>query len=90
MKLEKYEEQCPECEGKGCYNKQSKFSITCQRCLGTGKLDWLEKIHGKDPNNVEKIAVKNNTKNIVMIEDLGITLKSNATINIADFVHEML
>ncbi len=31
---------CPVCEGKGFF---------CDKCLGTGKLDWVEQIVGKKP-----------------------------------------
>ena len=40
MKLEPGEVLCPECKG----GKEIWF---CPRCLGTGKLDWVELCMGK-------------------------------------------
>jgi RecJ-like exonuclease len=45
-KLEKYEVLCKECSGKGFLNKGRYYPV-CPKCLGTGKLDWLEVLFGK-------------------------------------------
>ena len=68
MKLEEYEENCPDCEGSGWLNKL--HGIECEKCLGTGKLDWLEKIRGKRSINREKFIIKNNTNKNIIINDL--------------------
>jgi len=36
---------CPKCNGIGLYNK-----FSCDRCHGSGKLDWIEYIKGKKPD----------------------------------------
>jgi DnaJ-class molecular chaperone len=57
MKLEEYEEICPECEGEGSYvtasvlftdqsGKPLKFK--CNKCGGTGKTNWLDKIYNRN------------------------------------------
>jgi len=91
MKLEDWEEICPTCNGRGWYNKrvnQTNFSTSCWRCLSTGKLNWIEKIRGKDPNNVEKFVIRNNTKKEIIVQDLGINLEPNTSINVLDLIHE--
>ncbi len=39
---------CSECNGNG-HIKNEKY-ISCKRCQGEGKLDWIENIVGKKPN----------------------------------------
>jgi len=53
--LEKGEEFCSKCNGSGSlasrhksYNGKS-YKLTCPKCLGMGKLDWIEVIRGKKP-----------------------------------------
>ena len=39
---------CPKCNGTGVYyNKYDISTFTCSKCLGEGKLDWIENIVGK-------------------------------------------
>ena len=47
------EECCPKCKGKGCVRKYKKTTyyefnplLACDKCLGNGKIDWVEKITG--------------------------------------------
>ena len=51
VELKPGEEICPQCEGTG--EEPGKFiegfRITCHRCWGDGKLDWIEMAMGK-PN----------------------------------------
>jgi len=51
--LDKGEEFCSKCNGSGSlasrhksYNGKS-YKLTCPKCLGMGKLDWIEVIRGK-------------------------------------------
>ena len=61
MKLEEWEEICPDCKGNGsddpcigcdkidctkCKYISTLISL-CDRCNGTGKIDWLEKVMDK-------------------------------------------
>lgn len=44
---------CPKCNGKGkIKSKTSYFKMiilfTCDKCLGSGKIDWVETIMGKN------------------------------------------
>lgn len=56
MKLNPGEVKCKNCNGYGSLNpylkkKSSKsyslIGIKCPKCLGTGKLDWIENVVGK-------------------------------------------
>lgn len=50
MKLKEGEVECPVCKGTGDdirYNSNEDFCPHCPKCLGTGKLDWLEMVVGK-------------------------------------------
>lgn len=42
--------KCPKCNGTGeVKNLFSKFlKNLCPRCIGSGKLDWIERIVGKE------------------------------------------
>lgn len=65
IKLEKGGMICPECNGTGIseyvqeINIQNYQTITgktfCKKCLGNGKLDWIENLVGKENplNNVQ-------------------------------------
>lgn len=58
IKLEKGEMICPECNGSGIseyvqeINIENYQTITgktfCEKCFGTGKLDWIENLVGKE------------------------------------------
>ena len=52
MKLELGEVICPKCEGGGSYPKkfaklEDPYYNRCIKCLGSGKLDWIEMCMGK-------------------------------------------
>jgi len=54
IKLEDGEKFCPKCDGKGRvphkwagYGGTRKGSLTCDKCLGEGKIDWIENATGK-------------------------------------------
>lgn len=56
LKLKEGELVCDKCEGKGgnAYNHPSDDLtkpewVRCQKCQGTGKVDWIENIVGKKP-----------------------------------------
>jgi len=41
--VEEFEIKCPQCDGNGYDNK----GFICNKCIGEGKLDWIENIVGK-------------------------------------------
>lgn len=45
------EHLCPKCRGKGRvpmkHSKIPSMLLECDKCLGVGKLDWVEKATGK-------------------------------------------
>jgi DnaJ-class molecular chaperone len=52
--LREGENFCPKCNGKGRVLKDNRKNTTftrstleCNKCLGSGKLDWIEEIVGK-------------------------------------------
>jgi len=47
IKLESYEMICPYCNGEGHLHSNPDFG-TCVKCLGDGKIDWVQNIVGKD------------------------------------------
>ena len=49
MELLPGEEICPNCKGSGDGTGKyiEGYRITCQRCWGEGKLDWIEMAMGK-------------------------------------------
>ncbi len=60
MKLKKGEILCDKCYGAGCVSKKKHtmvdldhieydWSYKCDKCKGTGKLDWVENVVGKKP-----------------------------------------
>jgi hypothetical protein len=50
-KIEEYEEACPYCDGKGYIPKGEDDITSCYQCRGSGKLDWLERLFGKQSNS---------------------------------------
>jgi len=51
MKLEQGEIICDECNGSGGYRQKPINSfLVCKKCLGSGKLNWVENIFGKREN----------------------------------------
>ena len=45
-----YDNKCKYCDGTGNLINTSPFG-TCPKCLGDGKLDWVEEIVGKNTND---------------------------------------
>jgi len=58
IKLQDGEKFCPKCDGRGKVpkNKSSglRFSVQlqCDKCLGDGKIDWIEEAVGKRKKQV--------------------------------------
>ena len=51
LKLEEGEMICDKCEGTG--TAKGEEWISCSKCLGSGKVDWIENIMGKKiPGNI--------------------------------------
>jgi len=46
MKLEEYEEICPECKRGYSVIDELDYCFRCARCRGRGKIDWVDKIMG--------------------------------------------
>jgi len=58
IELNKGEKFCDKCKGKGVVLNRHKALrppyktikyLECNKCLGAGKLDWVEEIVGKNP-----------------------------------------
>ncbi len=52
IQLNDGEKFCPKCDGKGKvkqngYYLTTNIVLTCDKCLGDGKIDWIEKATGK-------------------------------------------
>jgi len=50
VELQEGEQFCPKCNGKGRVKKNNlplSITLECDKCLGSGKLDWIEKATGK-------------------------------------------
>lgn len=54
IELSEGENFCLKCDGKGVVPKEGKIfgrkgiiNLVCNKCLGDGKLDWVEKVVGK-------------------------------------------
>jgi len=45
--LEKGEQFCEKCKGKGKVKSSNNSLLICSKCYGVGKLDWIEKAMGK-------------------------------------------
>ena len=46
--LEEYEIVCDKCSGEGTIPVEgTRFCTNCPKCLGDGKIDWIENIVGK-------------------------------------------
>jgi DnaJ-class molecular chaperone len=58
VEINEGEEICPKCDGKGRVKlpngKGRLYSATlnCDKCLGAGKIDWVEKATGKKVKHV--------------------------------------
>jgi hypothetical protein len=85
--LKEGETICPECNGTGKNGpgKRLGIIIACRKCLGTGKLDWLERIFGKNirifnPYNsmtlpiLQKFCSKLIVKELVSVQPMNIKL----------------
>lgn len=54
IKLEEYEEICPCCDGEKHF---------CNRCGGTGKIDWIDKLMGSRKSfdfDITNLSILNN------------------------------
>ena len=55
ISLKEGEHFCPKCDGKGKVKDFNKYriykcifiSLVCNKCLGDGKIDWIETATGK-------------------------------------------
>ncbi len=47
MKVEEGEMACNDCKGTGNIEFNADVLITCIKCQGAGKVDWIENIVGK-------------------------------------------
>jgi hypothetical protein len=56
LKLKKGEVLCNKCNGKGFFGR-GRFPPVCPKCLGAGKLDWVENIVGKRRSAPQKLKV---------------------------------
>jgi hypothetical protein len=64
VELKEGEEFCPLCKGRGrvvgAINERfpscARPALFCHKCLGTGKLDWIEKVIGKKPTIPEHMT----------------------------------
>lgn len=76
IELVEGEYKCPECEGDGIVMGDYPYSDVCPKCLGEGKLDWIENAMGKKkkPIPIETIKLTAN----------GRRLKDNWTIETED------
>ena len=61
--LNEGERFCPKCDGKGEIPKKSpnffsksNLMLVCNKCLGDGKIDWVENVVGKKVKNGEGIS----------------------------------
>lgn len=67
MKLEEHEYICSKCDGGGfIFHKVLDCSTICGKCLGSGKVNWIENILGKKQTlppkvDVGRVMVSSNT-----------------------------
>lgn len=55
-RLEEGEVFCDRCNGTGIVdNTKGSGTYNCRKCLGTGKLDWIENVVGKSNDKPRKI-----------------------------------
>ena len=80
MELKKEEVVCPECHGTGNRAKWDqipdyKCYLKCDKCDGTGKMDWIEAVVGKKP----KIRFKYHHNMPLMIKKESLIVTTNVT-----------
>lgn len=60
---------CPECEGYGATPKEIKsmdeIQMTCQKCQGTGKVDWCQAAVGVPPPKDFRLSFTDFAKNFL-------------------------
>ena len=89
IKLEEYEELCPECNGSGSPEEIIEDQMmyrTCCYCGGTGKTDWLQKINKKDKLNRDIMNFTLVFKPICPIEKIETRFTINTNWNV-EFGH---
>ena len=59
IKLKESEMYCERCNGSGddpeFTGEKNGFTMDCSKCLGTGKLNWIENVFGKTGIRMKKI-----------------------------------
>ena len=72
MKLDLGEVQCDKCSGKG-YSNKGKIGVTCPKCYGLGKLDWIDNIKGS--NETFKNSIIDTAKECIHKETKKLSLE---------------
>ena len=74
MKLNKGEIICPECNGLSYIEysgyKSIKIHMRCRKCIGEGKVDWIDNIIIHNNYNLNGIIIKNYSDKIVDIPSI--------------------
>lgn len=57
ISLNEGEEFCSKCDGRGLTREYTNYindylTLVCDKCLGDGKIDWIEKAVGKTNVNI--------------------------------------
>ena len=60
IKLLDGEKFCPKCDGRGRVRKSKRSDVLsimlqCDKCLGDGKIDWIEEATGKKTSNLDRL-----------------------------------
>lgn len=82
--LENGDVECEKCGGKGRYSNHLFHNI-CTYCLGTGRLDWIEHIVGKNNLQFKNITIVNRGKKEIFINELSLTIRPGYTFTLSDF-----
>ena len=52
---------CDKCDGKGYLERTISYTITCNKCGGEGKLDWIEMVLGKPEDDWKYCSFSSST-----------------------------